>query len=196
MNISISIANLDLRGIDRIREKMDPTTLAKSGATALEIVVQDHISALNLHKTRDWLDSRSQTRARPTGYFRDRAGDVYLRTGGGKSSVVVPIPGISRAFHALEIAPRTAGALTVPLNSIAYGKRVGELRAEGWRIFRGRGRARRVLFGAYNGEVRGLYALLSRVRVPQDRSLLPSDQQISAAVQRGAQLYINSLNGK
>ena len=196
MNITISIGNVDTRGIDRIRERMDPTALAEAGTSRLAPTIRRHLLALNLHKTRDWLNSRSQTRAQPTQHFRKGAAAVYIQTGGGKSSVVVPIPGISRAFKTLDIAPRTAGALTVPLNSIAYGKRVGELRAEGWRIFRGRGRARRVLFGAYNGEVRGLYALMSRVRVPQDRSLLPSDQQISAAVKRGAQLYINSISGK
>jgi hypothetical protein len=196
VNISISIANLDLRGIDRIREKIDNSKFAEAGASSLAPTVRRHLLALNLHKTRDWLNSRSQTRAQPTQHFRKGAAAVYIKTGNGEASVVVPIPGISRAFHALEIAPRTAGALTIPLNSIAYGKRVGELRAEGWRIFRGRGRARRVLFGAYNGEVRGLYALLSRVRVPQDRSLLPSDQQVNAAVKRGAQLYINSISGK
>lgn len=196
MNITISIGNVDTRGIDRIRERMNPTALAAAGASWLSPTIRRHLLALNLHRTRDWLNSRSQTRAQPTQHFRKGAAAVYIKTGNGEASVVVPIPGISRAFHALEIAPRTAGALTVPLNSIAYGKRVGELRAEGWRIFRGRGRARRVLFGAYNGEVRGLYALLSRVRVPQDRSLLPSNQQISAAVQRGAQLYINSISGK
>lgn len=195
MNITISIGNVDTRGIDRIRERVDPTALAAAGTSRLAPTIRRHLLALNLHSTRDWLNSRSQTRARPTQHFRKGAAAVYIETGGGKSSVVVPIPGISRAFKTLNIAPRTAGALTVPLNSIAYGKRVGELRATGWRIFRGRGRARRVLFGAYNGEVRGLYALMSRVRVPQDRSLLPSDQQISSAVQRGAQSYINSLNG-
>lgn len=196
MNITISIGNVDLRGIYRIREKIDSSKFAENGASSLAGTVRRHLLALNLHKTRDWLNSRSQTRAQPTQRFRKGAAAVYIKTGNGEASVVVPIPGITRAFHALEIAPRTAGALTVPLNSIAYGKSVSQLRSVGWRIFRGRGRARRVLFGAYNGEVRGLYALLSRVRVPQDRSLLPSDQQVNAAVQRGAQLYINSLSGK
>ena len=196
MNISISIANLDLRGIDRIREKIDNSKFAEAGASSLAPTVRRHLLALNLHGTRDWLNSRSQTRAQPTQHFRKGAAAVYIKTGNGEASVVVPIPGISRAFHALEIAPRAAGALTVPLNSIAYGKSVSQLRSVGWRIFRGKGKARRVLFGAYNGEVRGLYALMSRVRVPQDRSLLPSDNQVNAAVQRGAQLYINSLNGQ
>ena len=196
MNITISIGKVDTRGIDRIREKMDPTALAEAGTSRLAPTIRRHLRALNLHKTRDWLNSRSQTRAQATQHFRNGAAAVYIQTGGGKSSVVVPIPGISRAFKTLTIAPRTAGALTIPVNSIAYGKRARELSASGWRLFRGRGKARRILFGSYNGEVRGLYALLSRVRIPQDRSLLPSYQQVNAAVQRGAQQYINSLNGK
>ena len=108
----------------------------------------------------------------------------------------LPPPRPYRSFKTLTIAPRTAGALTIPVNSIAYGKRAAELSASGWRLFRGRGKARHILFGSYNGEVRGLYALLKRVTVPQDRTLLPSDAQITSAVQRGAQSYINSLNGK
>ena len=196
MNISISIANLDLRGIDRIREKIDNSKFAEAGASSLAPTVRRHLLALNLHRTRDWLNSRSQTRAKPTQHFRKGAAAVYIKTGNGEASVVVPIPGISRAFKTLEIAPRTASILTIPINSIAYGKRAGELRAEGWKLFRGKGKGKHILFGAYNGERLGLDALKDRVRVPQDRSLLPSDQQVNAAVQRGAQLYINSLNGK
>ena len=196
MNVTISIGKVETRGIDRIREKMDPTALAEAGVSTLAPTVRRHLLALNLHRTRDWLNSRSQTRAQPTQHFRKGAAAVYIQTGKGEASVVVPIPGITRAFKTLEIAPRMAGALTIPINSIAYGKRAGELQAEGWRLFRGNGRARRILFGAYDGEVRGLYALMSHVRIPQDRSLLPSDQQIASAVQRGAQSYINSLNGQ
>lgn len=195
MNVKIRIGRVDTHGLDRLREKIDPTKFAEAGASALAPVVRRHLLALRRHKTRDWLDARSQTAAQATQHFRKGAAAVYIQTGAGEATVVVPIPGITRAFKTLEIAPRAAGALTVPVNSIAYGKRVGELRAEGWRIFRGKGRARRVLFGSYNGEVRGLYALLKHVRVPQDRTLLPSDAQIGAAVQRGAQSYINSLNG-
>lgn len=195
MNITISIGNMDLSGIDRIREKMDPTRLSEAGATSLRRIVQRHLVALNRHKTRDWLNARSSTVAVSTHRYQEGAARTRIETGHGLATVVIPIPGISRAFHALNIAPKDKAALTIPINSIAYGKRAIKLQDEGWKLFRGKGKARRVLFGSKNGEVRGLYALLSRVRVQQDRSLLPSDQQVNAAVQRGAQLYINSLNG-
>ena len=196
MRITISIANLDLRGIDRIRDKIDNSKFARAGAETLAMVIQRHLSSLNRHKTIDWLNRRSKTQAHSLGRYRNAAGDVHLNVGTGATDVIIPLPGISRAFHALEIAPRTASILTIPINSIAYGKRAGQLRAEGWKLFRGKGKGKHILFGAYNGERLGLYALKDRVRVPQDRTLLPSDQQISSAVQRGAQQYINSLNGQ
>lgn len=196
MNIKISIGKVDTQGIDRIRDKIDPAKLARGGATELAAITQRYLMRLNRHKTIDWLNARSKTTARPTHRYRTLAEGVRTETVGGKSVVVIPIPGISRAFRTLNIAPRNKPFLTVPVNSIAYGKSVADLRGEGWQMHRGKGRASVILFGKKDGEVRGLYALLKHVRVPQDRSLLPSDAQITSAVQRGAKSYIKSLNGK
>lgn len=107
-----------------------------------------------------------------------------------ESSVDIVIgntPGMSRAFHDLVITPRRAKALTIPINAVSYAKSVRKVEAEGYRIHR----EGRVLKGDKGGgDTIPLYVLCGRVTVPQDRGLLPLEQQIAEWAADTAETFI------
>ncbi len=119
--------------------------------------------------------------ARPTGLLRKGAARITWLASASDAVVSVPIVGISRAFHDLTIRPRKAKELTIPVAGAAYGHRVRELARMGWRIFRPRGKD--YLMGTKEGgEAKLLYTLRKSVTVRKDRSLLPTDDQVSATI--------------
>ena len=155
------------------------------GATALSIEVRRHIrrEAGRRHTT------AARLGAQPTQHLSKGAARVTYRASSTSASVLVPIAGISRAFHDLAITPVRASALTIPVSAAAYGHRVRELERLGWRIFRPKGRD--VLMGSRDGgEPEPLYALKKRVVVRQDRSLLPSDERVAEAINKACALYV------
>lgn len=129
--------------------------------------------------------------ATPTNHLTKGARTTVSHAGDDFAEVVIPIPGISRAFKNLTITPKKAPFLTLPLNAVSYGKRAAEVRRIGWMLFRppAKGahrtdggkfdRYQDVLMGSKDGETIPLYLLKKRVNQPQDRSLLPSDAEIS-----------------
>ena len=118
--------------------------------------------------------------ADPTNHLTRGARTTVSHAGSDFAEVIIPIAGISRAFKDLSITPKNAAALTLPIAPQSYGRRVSELRALGWAIFRPKGKD--VLMGAPQdgGDAVPLYLLKKRVEQRQDRSLLPSDAEIGA----------------
>ena len=155
------------------------------GATALRIEVARHIRRESSvrHSSADRWD------ARPTGHLEKGAARITSHATADRATVRVPIAGITRAFRDLEIVPVKAKELTIPVSAAAYGHRVRELARMGWQIFRPKGHD--VLMGSRNGsEAEPLYALKKRVVVRQDRTLLPSDEAVSAAINKACAAYV------
>lgn len=156
---------------ERAREEIE-----HAGAYALSVLVRRHVNlyALGHHATSGSLG------APPTRHLED--GSAAIVCSGG--SVDIPIPGFSRVFHPLDIRPTKAKALTIPINRVSYGVRAGRLAAEGWSLFRistrGGGPGAGILFGRKSGESEAvaLYLLRTRVRIPQDRGMLPTDEEM------------------
>lgn len=130
--------------------------------------------------------------AQPTGHLTKGARLTHSTSGSDYAEVIIPIPGMSRAFRPLAIIPQKAPALTIPISAQSYGQRVARMRQLGWVLFRppAKGahltsRAPRrydsykdMLLGSKDGEAVPLYLLKKRVEQRQDRSLLPSDDEI------------------
>ena len=155
------------------------------GATALRIEVVNHLRRESgvRHGTADRLE------ARPTGHLEKGAARVTSHASSDRATVNVPIAGIARAFHDLDIRPVRAKALTIPVSAAAYGHRVRELARMGWRIFRPKGHD--VLMGSRDGgEAQALYALKKRVVGRQDRTLLPSDEAVASAINKACAAYV------
>ena len=168
-----------------LEAKIEPDFAAFAAGESLAITVKDHVSAASSsrHRTASRLD------APPTGHLEKGAARVTSHATADRATVRVPIAGIARAFRDLEIEPVSAKALTIPVAAAAYGHRVRELARLGWSIFRPKGHD--VLMGSRNGsEAEPLYALKKRVVVRQDRTLLPSDEAVSAAVNKACAAYV------
>lgn len=123
--------------------------------------------------------SAQELGAQPTGILGKAATRTTFNATSEYGEVLIPTPAVRRAFHDVEIRPRNSKALTIPAAPEAYGKRAAVLAALGWSIFRPR--KKRFLMGARPGdEPKVLYYLVGRVHQPQDRSLLPSDEEINS----------------
>lgn len=108
-------------------------------------------------------------------------------------TVAVDIPGITRAYHDIDIYPKEANALAIPLHESAYGISPREINDRGtYKLFRinkaGSTEKGNVLYR--NDEGGGLipmYALVAHVRQVQDPSLMPSNQELTESAIEGLQ---------
>lgn len=146
--------------------------------------------------------------AQPTGHLTNGVGKINSTSGSDYAEVIIPIPGMSRAFRPLAIIPQKAPALTIPISAQSYGQRVARMRQLGWVLFRppAKGahltsRAPRrydsykdMLLGSKDGEAVPLYLLKKRVEQRQDRSLLPSDDEIGLAASAAVSLTLQRSN--
>ena len=150
-----------------------------AAADKVENLVRRHILRIApAHHT-----SADRLGATPTGHLTKGARLTVSHATASEAEIIIPIPGISRAFKPLVITPKNASALTIPTAAQSYGQRVARMRQLGWSIFRPKGKD--VLMGAQQGEEPiPLYVLVRRVNQKQDRSLLPSDQELSTTAGR------------
>ena len=84
----------------------------------------------------------------------------------------IDIPGITRAYHDLDIRPRFRQALTIPMHSAAYGKKASEI--DGLFVVKKKdGNA--FLAKNIGGNLAFMYFLAKHVHQSKDSRLLPSD---------------------
>ena len=150
--------------------------LYSAAANAVAILVRGHLSRLGTWKHM----SAEKLGAQPTGILGRAATRTTSNATSERGEVVIPTPAVRRAFHDVEIRPRSWDFLTIPAAREAYGFRAGVLASLGWKIFRP-GKAK-VLMGRLSKDEapKVLYYLKESVRQRQDRSLLPSDEEIHA----------------
>lgn len=171
-----------LRSIENGEARRNILSVAASRVSEL---VRRHLTAASAsrHATADRLG------ANRTGFLEEGArSGVTPHATADEAEVLVRVPGISRAFRDLTVTPKTANALTIPLDGLAYSRRVAEVRALGWEIFRPKGK--NVLMGTKDGETKSLYALVKSAHLRQDRGLLPSDEQIGSTAKLSIRQYL------
>ena len=115
--------------------------------------------------------------AQPTGILGKAATRTTFSATSDCGEVTIPTPAVRRAFHDVEIRPRGWQYLTIPASSTSYGRRAATLAALGWKIYRP-GKARILKGRLGDDEPKLLYYLAESVPQRQDRSLLPSDEEI------------------
>ena len=146
--------------------------LYSAAANAVAIRVRSHLSRLGSWKHM----SADRLGAQPTGFIQKAARGTVFNANENGGEVIIPAP-LGRAFHDVEIRPKSWNFLTIPASAEAYGKRAGVLAALGWKIWKPKGR--KLLMGAIKGEdPKILYWLKESVRQRQDRELLPSDDEM------------------
>lgn len=187
MTFAVTIQNDGLRRVLGVVGPAGKAKLTEAGAYSLYVAVMRHVYAY----ARTHHASAHRLGAQPTGHMEDAVDSIsYGPDGNGTASVTIPIPGFSRVFGDVTITPKNAKALTLPINSISYGRRAGEMRHLGFTLFKfgkKEGGQNGVLYGYRDGDdhIEPLYALKGRVRLRQDRTMLPGDKEMSAAAQDG-----------
>jgi hypothetical protein len=174
----------------------DARALHEAIGAEAEILTRDHIgkAAPSRHKTAQRLG------AEPTGYYERTAEGVTSR--GDDDAAVVVIGGdnaiFARVFGPVTVKPRTKKFLTVPAKAAAYGKRAGEIPDLDVLFFnKGGGRGFSMALGRRDddGKADVWFWLVRQVTLPQDRGLLPTDDQYSAAAELGAIGYLDAIAG-
>jgi hypothetical protein len=118
-----------------------------------------------------FLASAADAAARPQALSADATG----------ATITIVHPAIGRAGHDVDIRP-TGGRqfLTIPISADSYGLRINQ--GENPRFpnaFFFTSKKGHLLYGVKAGQtIHPLYALKTEVRLKQDRTLLPSDQEI------------------
>ena len=149
--------------------------LYSAAANAVAILVRGHLAKLGSWKHM----SAEKLGAQPTGILGKAATRTTSNATSERGEVVIPTPAVRRAFHDVEIRPKSWDFLTIPASREAYGKRAGVLASLGWQLFRP-GKAKILMGGLGDDVPKVLYYLAQSVHQRQDRSLLPSDREITS----------------
>ena len=196
--MKITVNMTDFGKLAALMNKMRPAgraQLNRVGANAAMARVQRHIHsyARGKHLTAATLG------APPTGHYEKGAAAITANSTADRAEVLIPIPGIGRAYHDIVItAPTRNGKryVTIPKHRAAYGQTVEKLRARGWKIFRPGNK--KVLLGyRHKGdEPVILFTLAEAVRQRRDPRLLPSQQDLGNTFAGAIKTEINRVLAK
>lgn len=159
--------------------------LHQVAANAVANQIQRHIAhyAAGKHTTARELG------AKITGHYEKGSAAISSHGGFASGTVVIPIPGIQRAWHDLNITAKK-GSLTIPVHQMSYGRRVLEMEALGWKVWSPKKKdgatTSGILMGRRDGEVAALYILRKSVHQPKDPTLLPSKDEIGKTAAESA----------
>lgn len=155
-------------------------------ATRLTADIRAHVRGVGQshHKTASALG------ASPTGHLQKAAASVHKVEIGDAYGVSIESPGFKRVFNPLIIRAKKAKALTIPVHAWAYGKRVSEV-ARTMNVFK----VKNILATDHGGTFTPLYALKKSVTIPQDRTLLPSNEELIKSAKQGYLAVIERIIG-
>ncbi len=140
--------------------------------------------------------------AEPTHFFAKAAG--FVRASGTDDGVTMTMQraGLSRAFFTYHLRPIRSRLLTIPIKKESYGKRAREFKDLKWRKFtqadKNAGRTDTVglVLGRPPEYGDGMFIALfigaKKTTVPQDRNILPSDDEWLAEASAGLTAYLKA----
>jgi hypothetical protein len=174
----------------RLVSKLGPVGLRNLHAAAgyeLQVMTSEYLRTLasTRHAT------ASKLGAAPSNHLAGAAEAVAspsaLMTSADSAELTIRHPGMIRALRSVTIRPKTAKTLAIPIHSIAYNRRPAQIWTE-MDLFIPKGSR---YIAMKNGKsTLLLYYLVRSVTQPQDRTLLPSDEQFQEAAALGAKNYI------
>ena len=125
-----------------------------------------------------------------THYNPDKVQPAALQNGQNPSATVdVDVPGVTRAYHDLDIRPRFRRALTIPMHREAYGRRASSF--DNTFVLKKKNGSRFIV--QKNGSALVfLYVLKDRVFQRQDQRLMPSDQTYCTNICSRIKAYLDS----
>lgn len=182
--------------ISKLSEKLlgNMESVYRNAGVRLARCIRNHIRMLA--STRH--DTANKLGATPSGHFR--ASDVLPPNATNADvSVTVTTPGISRAYHDIDIDPVNGQFLTIPLHADAYGLSASEYSERYGKLFRinqkGSTEKGKVLYtkDALNGKPIPMYALTAHVHQVRDPSLMPTNAQMTDEALNGALAAIKQI---
>lgn len=182
--------------IDKLAEKLQAgmPSVYKNAGVRLARCIRNHMRMLasTRHETANRLG------ATPTNHFK--ASDVQPPNATSSDvSVTVTTPGISRAYHDIDIDPVNGQFLTIPLHADAYGLSASEYSERYGKLFRinkkGSTEKGNVLYtkDVLNGKPIPMYSLVTHVHQVQDPSLMPSSDKMTEEALNGALAAIKQI---
>ena len=121
MTISVEIPEA-LQRFSRLVKPAGRRMLFSAAGNAVSNLINRHLKRISPTRHR----SANRLGATPTGHLEQRP---TFHATSNYAEVVIPIPGINRAFKDLTITPKDAPFLTLPLNAVSYGKRAATVRS-------------------------------------------------------------------
>jgi len=188
--------DIDTAGLDRLVAAMSGAGRQNAmGNVAKEMgmITRLHLGAIAARRHA----TATRLNATPSGHLKQGESASVVKDAATEdaATVEISIPGIRRAFRPLTIRPRDKQFLTIPLNAIAYNRSVGDLRREGVPIFR-LGKTKILATKGPDNKPLPLYALATQAMVPQDRELLPSDEEYAETASGAFVAAINTMRGQ
>lgn len=190
LEVTVSIPS----NIDRLAEKLQAgmSSVYKNAGVRLARVIRNHMRLLA--STRH--DTANRLGATPSGHFK--ASDVLPPNATTSDvSVTVTTPGISRAYHDVDISPVNGSHLTIPLHADAYGISPREFKGNLFRINRPGSSTEKqnVLYTSdvLNKKPIAMYALVDTVHQQQDPSLMPTNREMTEEALQGALAAVKAI---
>lgn len=106
---------------------------------------------------------------------------------------LVDVPGVSRAYHDIDIVPKFRKYLTIPISTQSYGKKSSEF-SNTFINFKKDGRTGLIGQKSDAGSVVWLYRLVKHVHQNQNSNILPSDETYATNILGRISANINNLN--
>jgi hypothetical protein len=199
MNVKIDIGGKLKPGVARV-----VSALEGEGRIELNHAMGLEVQAVTYHHLRDLAGSRHNTADRlgasPTGFLAqaaEKVGAADAVTSVADAAVLtINHPGMMRAFEDVTITAKAAKALTIPIHRLAYGHRAGEF--EGLFVLGGKkfDTGKNILAMKDGDDIIPMFLLVHSVHQPQDRSLLPTDEEWQDAAVEGAENYLREALGE
>ena len=188
LEAEITVPNLDqLARVDANMESVN-----RNAGEYLARCIRNHMRMLNQTRHSSLNPGRSSNHFSPDKVLEPVVTDK-------SATVAVAIPGITRAYHDIDIYPVEANALAIPLHWTAYGMSPRENNDRGiyelFRIYKkGTKEKGNVLFrNVEDGELIPMYALVQPVHQVQDPSLMPTNEQMTDEAVKGATQAIKAI---
>lgn len=192
LEVTVSIPS----NVENLSKKIEAgmSSVYKNAGVRLARVIRNHMRLLS--STRH--DTANRLGATPTNHFK--ASDVQPPNATSSDvSVTVTTPGISRAYHDIDIDPVNGQFLTIPLHSEAYGLSASEYSERYGKLFRinqrGSTEKGKVLYTSdvLTKKPVPLFALVSHVHQVRDSSLMPSNEKMTEEAIQGAVAAIKRI---
>lgn len=174
----------------------DRTELHRHVAAAAEHTTREHMVTIDpsMHTTRSRLGVPISS---PPSYWQSRINAVESRADSNAATVSLGSEAeiFSRVDGPVLVRPRVGKYLTIPATAAAYGRRAREIAGLFAVTFKSGSKALAQKDGSDSKKLKVFYWLKESVTLPQDRELLPSDEQYLNAAEQGARDFVDAMPG-